>query len=82
MIKIAPSILSSNFTIMGETVKNLEEAGADILHIDIMDGSFVDQITFGHKMVGDIKPITNLPLDVHLMVVNPENILIISLSWC
>ncbi len=71
-IKIAPSILSANFTEMGAEIKNVESAGADLLHIDVMDGVFVPNISFGIKMVEDIRKITNLPLDCHLMIVNPE----------
>lgn len=72
-IKIAPSILSANFAKMGEEVKNLQECGADIIHCDVMDGVFVPNITFGIKMVADIRKITSLPLDAHLMIVHPEN---------
>ena len=71
-IIIAPSILTASFANLESTIKELEEAGADYLHLDIMDGSFVPQITFGSKIVSDIKKITSLPLDVHLMIVNPE----------
>ncbi len=71
-IKIAPSILSADFSKMGEEVVSLEKAGADIVHCDVMDGVFVNNITFGIKMVEDIRKVTNLPLDCHLMIVNPE----------
>ena len=71
-IIIAPSILTASFANLESTIKELEEAGADYLHLDIMDGSFVPQITFGSKIVSDIKKITSLPLDVHLMIVSPE----------
>ncbi|MGN0818963.1 MAG: ribulose-phosphate 3-epimerase [Christensenellaceae bacterium] len=71
-IKIAPSILSADFSKMGEEVKKLEECGADIIHCDVMDGVFVPNITFGIKMVADVRKITKLPLDCHLMIVNPE----------
>ncbi len=71
-IKIAPSILSADFSKMGEEVKGLEESGADIVHCDVMDGVFVNNITFGIKMVEDLRKITSLPLDCHLMIVNPE----------
>ena len=71
-IIIAPSILTASFANLESTIKELEEAGADYLHLDIMDGSFVPQITFGSKILSDIKKITSLPLDVHLMIVNPE----------
>ncbi len=71
-IKIAPSILSADFSKMGEEVKNLEESGADVIHCDVMDGVFVNNITFGIKMVEDLRKITKLPLDCHLMIVHPE----------
>ena len=71
-IKIAPSILSADFTKMGEEVRSLEKSGADLVHCDVMDGVFVNNITFGMKMVEDLRKITALPLDCHLMIVNPE----------
>lgn len=71
-IKIAPSILSADFSKMGEEVENLSLCGADLIHCDVMDGVFVPNITFGIKMIADIKKRTNLPLDCHLMIVNPE----------
>lgn len=71
-VKIAPSILSADFAKMGEEVENLEKNGADIVHCDVMDGVFVNNITFGIKMVEDIRKRTSLPLDCHLMIVNPE----------
>ncbi len=71
-IKIAPSVLSADFSKMGDEVKRIESAGADIVHLDVMDGVFVPNITFGIKMVSDINKITDLPLDCHLMIVNPE----------
>ena len=71
-IKIAPSILSANFAKMGDEVRSLEENGADIVHCDVMDGVFVNNITFGIKMVEDLRKITSLPLDCHLMIVHPE----------
>ncbi len=71
-IKIAPSILSADFSKMGEEVKSLETCGADVVHCDVMDGVFVNNITFGIKMVEDLRKITTLPLDCHLMIVHPE----------
>lgn len=71
-IRIAPSILSADFSKMGEEVKNLEASGADVIHCDVMDGVFVNNITFGIKMVEDLRKITSLPLDCHLMIVHPE----------
>lgn len=71
-VKIAPSILSADFSKMGEEVHSLEQNGADMVHCDVMDGVFVNNITFGLKMVEDIRKYTALPLDCHLMIVNPE----------
>ena len=72
MIKIAPSILSADFSRLGEEVKALDHAGADYIHIDVMDGHFVPNITIGPLVVGAIRPVTKLPLDVHLMIENPD----------
>ncbi|NQT79012.1 MAG: ribulose-phosphate 3-epimerase [Candidatus Aminicenantes bacterium] len=72
MIQIAPSILSANFAKIEDAAKIAEEAGADLLHIDIMDGHFVPNLTFGPQLVAALKKITSLPLDVHLMVENPR----------
>lgn len=69
---IAPSILSADFSKIGEEIKRMETAGADLIHCDVMDGVFVPNITFGIKMIADIRKITELPLDVHLMIVEPE----------
>ncbi len=71
-VKIAPSILSANFAKMGEEVISLKQCGADVVHCDVMDGVFVNNITFGIKMVEDLRKITTLPLDCHLMIVHPE----------
>ncbi|WP_304353409.1 ribulose-phosphate 3-epimerase [Brachyspira innocens] len=71
-IMIAPSILTSSFLNLESAIKELKEAQSDYLHLDIMDGVFVPQITFGAKIVSDIKKASNIPLDVHLMIVNPE----------
>lgn len=75
MVKIAPSILSANFMKLGEEIKAAEEAGADMLHIDIMDGHFVPNITIGPFIVEAIHKITPLPLDVHLMIEEPDKYL-------
>lgn len=71
MIRLAPSILSADFSKIGEAVKMAEEAGADLIHVDIMDGHFVPNLTLGPQVVSSLKRITSLPLDVHLMVENP-----------
>ncbi len=68
MVKIAPSILSADFSKLGEEIKAVEEAGADWIHVDVMDGKFVPNITVGPLVVEAIRPITKLPLDVHLMI--------------
>ena len=70
--KIAPSILSADFSKMGEAIKMVEAAGADLIHCDVMDGSFVEPITFGAQMVKNIRPLTKLPLDCHLMIEHPK----------
>jgi len=72
MKKLAPSILSADFTRLRDEIKAVEEAGADYLHIDVMDGHFVPNITIGPLIVEAIKNITSLPLDVHLMITNPD----------
>lgn len=73
MIKIAPSILSANFAAMGDAVRNLKEQGADWVHFDVMDGNFVPNITFGPDMCKALRPLTDLPIDVHLMVEHPAD---------
>lgn len=75
MVKIAPSILSANFLNLGEEIKAADKAGADMLHIDIMDGHFVPNITIGPFIVESIRKITSLPLDVHLMIEEPDRYL-------
>jgi len=69
---LAPSILSADFAKLAEDVKKSEQGGADWLHIDVMDGMFVPNISFGQKMIADLRKKTDLPLDVHLMVEKPE----------
>jgi len=72
MIKISPSILSADFARLGEEVKAAEEAGAHMLHVDVMDGHFVPNITIGSAVVASIRKVTGLPLDVHLMIEEPD----------
>ena len=72
MIKIAPSILNADFWKLGEEIRKVEEAGADLLHIDVMDGRFVPNISMGIPLVRSLKGKTSLPLDVHLMIIEPE----------
>ena len=71
-LKIAPSLLSANFAHLAEQIKLVEKGKADWIHLDIMDGHFVPNITFGPLVVRSIRPITKLPLDAHLMVENPD----------
>ena len=70
---IAPSILSADFSRLGEEVRAVDEAGADWIHVDVMDGRFVPNITIGPLIVEALRPVTQKPLDVHLMIVQPEN---------
>lgn len=72
MIKIAPSILSADFAKLAEEIKEVEKGGADWVHVDVMDGHFVPNITIGPLIVDAIRPHTTLPLDVHLMIQSPE----------
>ena len=67
-IKISPSILSANFAKLGDEIKNLEKAGADLIHIDVMDGHFVPNITIGPDVIHKLRKFTSLPFDVHLMI--------------
>ena len=75
MVKIAPSILSADFARLGEQVRDAEAAGADWIHVDVMDGNFVPNITIGPLVVRAMRPVTRLPLDVHLMIEGPERYL-------
>jgi ribulose-phosphate 3-epimerase len=70
--KIAPSILSADFSRLGEEVREVEKAGADVIHVDVMDGHFVPNITIGPLVVQGLKKLTSLPLDVHLMIEEPQ----------
>src|SRR6476646_8211222 len=71
-LKIAPSILAADFARLGEQVTEATQGGADYIHIDIMDGHFVPNLTMGPALVKSIRPYTNLPFDVHLMIEKPE----------
>ncbi|MGD6803631.1 ribulose-phosphate 3-epimerase [Rossellomorea vietnamensis] len=72
MVKIAPSILSADFANLANEIKDVEAGGADYIHVDVMDGHFVPNITLGPMIVDAIRPVTTLPLDVHLMIDNPD----------
>ena len=72
MIKIAPSILSADFSRLGEEVQAIDRAGADYIHVDVMDGHFVPNITIGPLVVDALRKVTDKPLDVHLMIENPD----------
>jgi len=72
MIKLAPSLLSADFACLGEQIDEVVKAGADYIHVDVMDGHFVPNITIGAPVVAAIRPVTSLPLDVHLMIEHPE----------
>ena len=72
MVKIAPSILSADFANLERDIRLVDEKGADYIHVDVMDGQFVPNITLGANIVSAIRPVTDLPLDVHLMVQEPE----------
>ncbi|MFA5146393.1 MAG: ribulose-phosphate 3-epimerase [Candidatus Omnitrophota bacterium] len=71
-ILIAPSILSADFSKLGQEIKDVEKGGADWIHVDVMDGHFVPNITMGPLVVRSVRPVTKLPIDVHLMIKNPE----------
>jgi ribulose-phosphate 3-epimerase len=72
MKQIAPSILSADFSRLGEEIRAVEDAGADMIHVDVMDGHFVPNLTIGPPVVASIKKVTHLPLDVHLMIETPD----------
>lgn len=72
MVLVAPSLLSADFACLGKELKAVTKAGADMIHIDVMDGHFVPNLTFGPCVVQGIRPCTNLPFDVHLMMTNPS----------
>jgi ribulose-phosphate 3-epimerase len=72
MIKIAPSILSADFSRLGEEIRAVDRAGADYIHVDVMDGHFVPNITIGSLVVDALRKVTDKPLDVHLMIENPD----------
>jgi len=74
-IRIAPSILSADFSRLGEEVKAVESGGADAIHIDVMDGQFVPNLTVGPLVVEAVRKVTSLPLDVHLMIENPDQLI-------
>src|SRR5512146_1048220 len=71
-IKLSPSILSANFGCLADEVRAAEEAGADYIHVDVMDGHFVPNLTMGPDVVAAVRRVTSLPLDVHLMIEKPE----------
>jgi ribulose-phosphate 3-epimerase len=71
-VKLAPSILTADFGRLADEVRAAEAGGADMLHLDVMDGRFVPNITFGHQLVDALRKVTSLPFDVHLMIVEPE----------
>ncbi|QIB26251.1 ribulose-phosphate 3-epimerase [Caloranaerobacter azorensis] len=72
MVKIAPSILSADFSRLGEDIKKAEKGGADLIHLDVMDGRFVPNITIGPPVLKNLRSVTKLPFDVHLMIEEPE----------
>lgn len=71
-MKIAPSLLAADFSRLADEIKDIEKGGADLLHLDVMDGHFVPNLSFGMPVLQSIRPVTQLPFDVHLMTENPE----------
>ena len=74
-MEIAPSVLAANFVRLEDEIRDVEQNGADLLHLDVMDGHFVPNISFGPPVIKSIRSVTNLPLDVHLMTYNPQDYL-------
>lgn len=72
MVKVAPSILSADFSVLGEEIAAAQRAGADLIHVDVMDGHFVPNITIGPPVVRSVKKVVSIPLDVHLMITDPD----------
>ena len=75
MIKISPSILAADFSLLGKEVERVASAGADLLHVDVMDGHFVPNITLGPPVIKSLRAVTKIPFDVHLMIENPSNLI-------
>jgi ribulose-phosphate 3-epimerase len=75
MVEIAPSILSADFTRLGEQIAEVEKAGASYIHVDVMDGHFVPNLTVGPFVVKWVRRATNLPIDAHLMIENPDTLI-------